>query len=973
MNRINPLETFRIRPSQTVSIRYGRKSYQGVAGDTIATLLYANGVRIFSRSLKYHRPRGLYSLDGECSNTMMQVNDMPNVRAENTLARDGMEVVAQNVAGKTADTDPMAFMNNLSFAMPAGFYYRTLHKPAKIWPLAIKNIRKAAGLGVMNPDFRMQGHFDEIYPTADVCVIGGGPAGTTAALAAAENGLRVVLLENRPWLGGFFDYRSTEHTEDVLLYRRARELAGKIETTPNIRVFTHTAVVGNYNDNLVTAFQRGGETDPFDERYIEIRARSLVVATGCIERPLLFENNERPGVMQVGCAHRLARIWGLLAGKQAVFSVGDNLGLEAALDLAELGLEIACVADTRQDGQDESLVEALAQRDIPFYRGWIAIEAYGGKRLKGAALGAAAGTQRQQFDCDLLVASAGQTPVNGLLSMRQAQMRYDHHTGFFLPITLPDRVHAAGRMLGLLDPLEIEISGRLVGLKAAADCGLDLTKKIGAAEARMTAFPGPVRGSKVVSASVKGKNTFICFDEDTTLKNVDQAMASGFDVPELIKRFTSAGTGPGQGGIPGHNLPLYVAQTQQSPDTEPRPTTVRAPLIPTLLATYAGSHHEMSKRTALHESQVAAGGKMERIGVWNRARRFSEDVNARAEIKNVRSNVGMLDASTLGKFRIHGPDALKALQRVYVGDMEKMVAGKIKYSAMCNEDGCIIDDGVVVKLADKDYYFTTSTGRAGQTVEWIRFHTRYDGWRFNLVNLTDAFGVINLAGPNARKVLEKVTAAEVSNETFPYIGYREFMIADSIPARAMRLGFVGELSYEFHVPASYLQALWKILEEAGQEFGIQPFGLEAQSTLRLEKGHLIIGSESEQRTTLHDVGLGFLWTRKPFAKTVGAVALKDTEKQKGRLKMVGIKMADATSPAPKDGSIIVDTKIRGYVCTARFSDTLNEPVGMALVDDDLAKIGTQLNIYEDDCDGQLLSAKVAGMPFYDINGKRMKM
>ena len=491
MNRINPLETFRIRPSQTVSIRYGRKSYQGVAGDTIATLLYANGVRIFSRSLKYHRPRGLYSLDGECSNTMMQVNDMPNVRAENTLARDGMEVVAQNVAGKTADMDPMAFMNNLSFAMPAGFYYRTLHKPAKIWPLAIKNIRKAAGLGVMNPDFRMQGHFDEIYPTADVCVIGGGPAGTTAALAAAEHGLRVVLLENRPWLGGFFDYRPTEHTEDVLLYRRARELAGKIETTPNIRVFTHTAVVGNYNDNLVTAFQRGGETDPFDERYIEIRARSLVVATGCIERPLLFENNERPGVMQVGCAHRLARTWGLLPGKQAVFSVGDNLGLEAALDLAELGLEIACVADIRQDGQDESLIEALAQRDIPFYRGWIAIEAYGGKRLKGVALGAAAGTQRQQFDCDLLVASAGQTPVNGLLSMRQAQLRYDHHTGFFLPITLPDRVHAVGRMMGLMDPLEIEFSGRLAGLKAAADCGLDLTKKIDATEARMAAFPGP--------------------------------------------------------------------------------------------------------------------------------------------------------------------------------------------------------------------------------------------------------------------------------------------------------------------------------------------------------------------------------------------------------------------------------------------------------------------------------------------------
>ncbi len=973
MTRIKPLETFHIQPSQKVSLKYGKKSYEGVAGDTIATLLYANGVRVFSRSLKYHRPRGLYSLDGECSNTMMRVNGMPNVRTENTFAQNGMEVSAQNVAGKTADIDPMAFMDKLSVAMPAGFYYRTLHKPAKMWPVAIKNIRKAAGLGVMDPDFRIQGQFDELYAVADVCVIGGGPAGMTAALVAADQGLRVILLENRPWLGGFFDYRSTIYRDETPLYRRARELAETIKTSSTIRLFTNTAVVGGYNDNLVTAFQRGGETDSFDERYIEIRARSLVVATGCIERPLLFENNERPGVMQAGCAHRLARTWGLMPGSRAVFSVGDDLGLEAALDLADLGLDIACVADVRQDGQNETLTAALDYKKIPFYRGWMTTKAEGGKALKKVTLGPVTGIQKKQIDCDLLVASAGQTPLTGVLSMRQARLRFDHHTGFFLPHHLPDSVHAAGRMLGLLDPLEIETSGHVAGLKAAADCGCDVNAKISATELELQALPGPVCGSKVVSAPVKGNHTFICFDEDTTLKNVDQAMAQGFDVPELIKRFTSAGTGPGQGGIPGHNLPLYVAQTQQSPDKTPRPTTVRAPLIPTLMATYAGTQHDMSKRTALNDSQVAAGGTMERIGVWNRARRFGDDKQAQREIENVRTNVGMLDASTLGKFRIHGPDALKALQRVYVSDMAKITEGKIKYSAMCNEDGCIIDDGVVVKRQDDDYYFTTSTGRAGQTVEWIRYHTRFDGWDFHLVNLTDAFGVINLAGPNARKVLEKVADIDVSNPEFPFAGYREFTIAGQIPVRAMRLGFVGELSYEFHVAASYTQALWDILEEAGQALGIQPFGLEAQSTLRLEKGHLIIGSESEQRTTLHDVGLGFLWDRKPEAKTVGALALDHTEKQSGRLKLVGIKMTEPTGMTPKDGSIIVDSKIRGYICTARFSHTLNESVGMALVDDELAGIDMQLKIYEDDCNGLLMTATVTDMPFYDVSGQRMKM
>jgi sarcosine oxidase subunit alpha len=403
------------------------------------------------------------------------------------------------------------------------------------------------------------------------------------------------------------------------------------------------------------------------------------------------------------------------------------------------------------------------------------------------------------------------------------------------------------------------------------------------------------------------------------------------------------------------------------------PTTVRVPLVPTYIATYAGSNHDMCKRTPVHDSQIAAGGVIRRIGVWERARYFSDDYSCRAEIENVRTNVGMLDASTLGKFKLWGPDALKALQRVYVGDMSKIADGKVKYSAMCNDDACIIDDGVVVKRAENDYYFTTSTARAGATVEWIRYHTRYDGWQFHMVNLTDAFGVINLAGPNARKVFQKVTDADISDSVFPYAGYRELMIKETIPVRSMRLGFVGELSFELHVPSSYMQTVWDLLTEAGQEFGIRHFGLEAQNVLRMEKAHLIIGSESEQRTTLHDVGLGFLWDRhKSDAKTVGAVALRQTENQESRFKLVGFKMEDPSRP-PKEGSIIVDSRIRGYVCIARHSFALKEPVGLALVEAPLAEEGTRLQIYEDECNGQHIYATVVPTPFYDPEGKRLKM
>lgn len=972
MNRLTQLPTLRVDISQNRSLQYKGKTYYGVAGDTVATALYANGVRIFARSLKYHRPRGLYSLDGESSNTCMQVDGIPNVRTENTLLINGMKVKDQNVKG-SAESDWMGFMDKLDWLMPAGFYYRTMHKPAWIWPIAMKQVRKAAGLGEISPDFKMEGRYAEIFPQADVCVIGGGAAGMMAALAAAEGGLRVVLLEARPWLGGCFDYRVRAYDQEKALYQRARQLAEQVETTANIRVFKQAAVVGVYNNNLITAFQVGGESDSFNQRYIEIRAESMVVATGCIERPLIFDNNERPGIMQVGCAHRLARTYGLLPGNQAVFSIGHDLGLEAAVDLFDLGVKIACVADIRKDGQDPQLLLELNNRKIPVLRGWVACEAHGTKQVKKVTLGTVDGSEKRQFMCDLLVASAGFTPVTGPLTLAQAKLQYDMHTGYFLPFNLPEKTHMAGRMTGLEHTLAIEASGRLAGLYAAADCGVDTAKAVSKVKKQLSALPGPQSGTKLVSAPVKGRKSFICFDEDSTLKNIKQAIKMGFDVPELIKRFTSTGTGPGQSGIPGHNLPLFVSEYQGLTDSKPVPTTVRAPLVPIFIATYAGTNHDMYKRTPLHEQQIKAGGVFRRMGVWRRARYFSEDFSCREEILNVRNNVGLLDGSTLGKFRIHGPDALKALQRVYVSNMAKMVAGKIKYSAMCNDDGCVIDDGVVVKLAENDYYFTASTARAGETVEWIRYHTRYDGWDFHLVNLTDAMGVVNISGPNARKVLEKIADTDLSNNAFPFGGYREFTIRKTIPVRAMRLGFVGELSYELHAPASYMPALWEIMEEAGREFGIRIFGVEAQNVLRMEKGHVILGQESEQRTNLLDLGLGFLWDRnKPDAKTVGAVALRQAENDPDRFRLVGIKMEDPQR-APRDGSLIVDDRIRGYVCTARKSFTLNESVGMALVETGLAAEGTRLEIFEDDCNGKRLYARVVPMPFYDPQGKRMKM
>ena len=579
----------------------------------------------------------------------------------------------------------------------------------------------------------------------------------------------------------------------------------------------------------------------------------------------------------------------------------------------------------------------------------------------------------RQLPCDLLVASAGLTPVTGPLTLAEAKLAYDSHTGFFLPRTLPAWLFAAGRMLGLNDFETVSASGRLAGLRAAGRCGADTAAPVRDCMSELEALPGPARGCKFVSAPRSGRKTFICFDEDTTLKNVDQAMDMGFDVPELIKRFTSAGTGPGQGGIPGHNLALYVGQSGSSPDSEPRPTLTRPPLVPTLMATYAGSAHAMTKRTPLHDLQVAEGGRMETVGDWRRARRFSDDARCREEIENVRANVGLLDASTLGKFRIFGPDALKAMQRVYVSDMSRMHPGKARYSAMCNDDGCLTDDGVIVQTGENDYYFTTSTGRAGVTAEWIRYHTRFDGWDFSIVNLTDAYGVINIAGPNARAVLSRVTRAAVDNQAFPYMGYREFKVGGvpgARPAPGLRRRALLRAARALLVDAQRVgAACWRpAASSASATSGSRP---------RTRCGWTRRTSSSARSPSSARPCTIWVWASSgtdtsPRPKPWATAALRHTENQPGRLKLVGFKMENANAAPPKDGSPIVDRRIRGYVCTARLSVALKEVVGLALVDDELAGLDSRLAIYEDGCQGNLIYAKVVKKPFYDPQGERLR-
>ena len=1010
--------TCRVDFSRPLDFTFLGRPVTGFAGDTVASALYAAGVRIFGRSLKYHRPRGLYSMDGESSNTLMRIDGVPNECAETTELRAGMSVRAQNVRGDPR-RDVFGFLDAFDRMMPAGFYYRVFHRPRRAWPIFQNGLRRMAGTGVLDPvGFGDGGRAEsgvraERYLNADVAVIGGGAGGMAAALAAAESGLRVCLFERRGWLGGHLDWR-TRDFDGVALHRRGEALAARLlearSRSPEIvKVFTSSPVTGVWGENLVTGFTVGTGDDPFRECHWECRAETVVVAAGCMDRPLVFNQNDRPGVMQVGAAWRLARTYAVRPGGVAVFSVGDDLGLEAAADLAELGVEIRAVADAREVGrQDAELVAALEERGIPVLSGWAASRAMGRGQVKACELRPLNGTGSRRFRCDLLVANAGMQPRIGVLASVGARLAYCSHTHGYRPIELPPGVFLAGSMTGLRDPRSIEASGRLAGHgavtccldgaqeragKAAATGGreAEATDRHGAASVATArrdadALPGPVAGCGIRHGPGigRGAKAFVDLDEDGTYKNVVESARQGFDVPELAKRFGGFGLGPGQYRVAGQNLAMIMAEMRGDPVEAATPTTMRPPLAPPSLATVAGPNHDVHKRTPLHGELAGLGAIFRRAGAWERARHFSEDRACRDEIRNVRRNVGILDSSPLGKFRIFGPDALEALQRVYISDMRGARRGRCKYSAMCNDMGQLVDDGLVVREGENDYYLTTSSGRAGPTVEWFRYHTRYDGWDYNLVNLTDVLGSLNIAGPNARKVLDRVTDSDVSNGGFPYLGCRRITIGDGVEARCLRLGFVGELSFELHVPSSYCRYVWDLLIEAGADFGIRPFGLEAQYCLRAEKGHVIIGAESEARVTLTDIGMGWLWDREDTAsQKVGAPALRACEKQPGRMKLVGFRVdgsgrgrngRDGGGPgsgSPRDGAVVVDGgEIVGYVCTTRRSEALGWRYGMALVREGVVGLGGRLLIRQEESPGrpEICTATVVPPPFYDPEG-----
>ncbi|HEU5404620.1 MAG TPA: 2Fe-2S iron-sulfur cluster-binding protein [Gaiellaceae bacterium] len=838
--RSQPAE--RIDRDRPITFTYAGKELTGFAGDTIGSALYAAGRRVFSRSFKYHRPRGLYCCSGHCPNCMMTVDGVPNVRVCVEPLRPDVDVRDQNVRG-SADRDLLGVVDKIGGPFtPVGFYYRTMIRPRRAWPLYEKVLRNLAGLGRVSETSNGHGHYDTVHRRVDVLVIGGGPAGRAAAEAAEGE---VLLVDDR-----------AAHDASYEVLAPATALA-------------------IYEGGLVPV--AAGDT------LHRFRAGRIVVATGALEQPLLFPGNDLVGIMLPDAVRRMVDEWALQPGERAVL-VGEA-AVDLKLQLARAGVEIVAVS---------LRPESLSAHGR---RGRLASIELDGERI----------------DCDLLVVAGGLQPAYSLLAQAGARIEYEPRRGIFVPTELPAGVEVVGAAAG-----EIEQS------------------------------PAPA----VLDGG--GDKCFVCICEDVTTKDVKRALREGFDSIELAKRYTTVTMGPCQGKLCQLASTRLLARETDTDESAIGTTTARPPWRPIELGLLAGPHHEPAKLTPLHQRHEALGAEVIWTGAWRRAFHYGDPA---AEVRAVHESLGVIDVSTLGKVVVEGPGAAELLDRVYPNRFSDLKTGRIRYGVLTSDGGRIMDDGTVARLDDELFYVTTtSTGSEG-VVEWFEWWNAIWGYDVEIVNVTGALAAMNLAGPRAREALAPLTDAALDNESFRYLDAREIAVA-GVPCLALRIGFVGELGYELHCPATDAGSLWDALVTAGAT----PFGLEAQRVLRLEKGHVIVGQDTDSESNLLSARMG--WTIKDEKPDyVGKPAVPHLEV---REKLVGF----TTDVLPPEGAQVVrDGRIAGRVTSSRVSERVGGVIGLAWVDPDCAEEGSAISIR---VDGTLRPATVTLAPFYDPEGALLR-
>jgi sarcosine oxidase subunit alpha len=988
----------RIDRSRPVRFTFDAKRYDGFAGDTLASALIANGVHLVGRSFRYHRPRGIMTAGSEEPNALVGVGAdamryTPNLRATQVEIHDGLVAESQN-RWPSLKFDVGAASESVASFLPAGFYYKTFMWPKAAWNRLYEPLlRRAAGLGrvPVRPD---ADRYTQVYVHCDVLVVGAGPAGLAAALAAAKSGAKVIVCDEQAEMGGSLLTEIAAVIDGKPAADWVMTTLGELALSPNVTLMPRTTAFGWYPHNFLGLCQRVTDhcasPDPKQprERLWQMRAKEVVLATGAIERPIVFPDNDRPGVMMAEAARTYANRYGVRPGDKALVFTACDSAYRAALDLKAAGVAIVAIADLRA-APGSLWVKRARAAGIEVRPATVVTATHGRLRVRSASLARTATGgclgEAETVACDLVLMSGGFTPSVHLFSQSRGKLVYDDALQAYVPGTSVEPERSVGGCRGIYDLEKVLHDGFAAGTNAAVAAGGNKT-----IEHRFAVKSDDVGIASFIGATPHGRNplktrAWIDFQNDVTAKDIALATREGFRSIEHVKRYTTTGMATDQGKTSNMNALGVVSDALNLPVPSIGLTTFRPPYTPTTFGVFAGQSRgdlfDPERKTSIHGWAVENGAVFEDVSLWKRPRYFpraSEDIHAAVtrECKATRQSVGIFDASTLGKIEVVGKDAAEFMNRIYTNAWTGLEPGRLRYGVMLREDGFVMDDGVVGRIAPDRFHVTTTTGGAARVLVVMEdyLQTEWPDLEVWLTSTTEQWAVIAVQGPNARKVLEPlVQDIDLSRQAMPHMSVREGKIC-GVPTRLFRVSFTGELGFEVNIPAGYGRAVWEAIIGEGRSHGITPYGTEAMHVLRAEKGYIIVGQETDGTVTPDDAGLGWAVgkTKKDF---VGKRSLvRPAMTRSDRKQLVGLLTVDPKTLLEEGAQIVADPAepvpmtMIGHVTSSCWSAALGRSIALALVRGGRARIGARLSV---PMPNGPVAVEVVAPVFYDPKGERL--
>jgi len=962
--------------SQAIHFRWNGRRLSAFAGDTIASALIANDIPVVGRGMKLHRPRGVLSAGPEEPNALVTLGRgaelEPSARATMYPVQEGLEVRAQN-AWPGVNLDIGRVLDRTAGLWHAGFYNKTFKWPS--WDFWERFIRRTAGLAKA-PRARDPARYESVNAHCDLLVVGGGPAGLLAAQAAARAGLTVILAEQDFECGGRLLATNTLINDAPVTVWFASVL-GELAPSRNVTLLTATTCFGLYDHGMAGLLQRldaGSKPAAVRQRYWRVHAKQTLLATGAIEQPLVFERNDLPGVMLAGAIRQYANRYGVAAGRRIVLATNNDSAYLAALDLVAAGAPIKLLVDSRGDSPPD-LTKWLHAQGVEVRAGTSVTAALGRTRLERVRL-----STQEEVACDALGISAGWLPAVHLWSHARAPLAWDETSRAFRPKDSRPPLLAVGAVNGA-PTLDAAFADAMSAVRQAlAHAGKPDELLVARPAVQEAPLSGEV-GVPVRAADSRTDRQWIDFQHDVTVADVEIALQEGYEHVELLKRYTTCGMAVDQGKTSNLNALLTVAEMSSRSAAEVGSTTFRPPYTPVTLGALAGrqtgARYAPRRLLPAHVEHEALGAQWWEAGGWMRPACYPKKGEtlhqaAQREASAVRSGVGLFDASPLGKIEVTGPDAAKFLDRFYVNSIAKLEEGRVRYGLMLDENGVIIDDGTVARLGRDHFLVTTTSGSASRIAAWLE-EWRQCEWpdlEVFVTPVTTQWATYAIAGPRARQLLARFrTDIAFDWRSMPHMSLRQGQFA-GVPARLYRVSFSGELGYEINVPARYGATLWAELIKTGADFGVTPYGLEALLLLRLEKGYLHLGADTDGTTTPADVGWGEAAAKKK-ADFIGKRSLARPDNQRAdRLQLVGLASGDARTLVPGAHLRLPGTAegSDGWVTSAAHSPALGRTVALAMLRGGRARLGQTLFVHDLERKGE---ATVVSPAFLDPEGKRL--